>query len=174
MPSSTTRSFRVDNEISKTLDEEAERMGISVNGLVNIILKRYTEFTRFLSKIDLVVINRELLISLFECYGEQEVYQLGISLGEIIPRDTILFWKKTLSLETVMEYIEKIICRYGYLGTYDEVVQNDVRIIVIRHRLSKKGSMFFHGYLKSAFKSTLNVDPIFELTDSSVKAQFKN
>lgn len=174
MPSSTTRSFRVDNEISKTLDEEAERMGISVNGLVNIILKRYAEFTRFLSKIDLVVINRELLTSLFNCYGDEEVYQLGISLGEIIPRDTILFWKKTLSLETVMEYIEKIICRYGYLGTYDEVVQNDVRIIVIRHRLSKKGSMFFHGYLKSAFKSTLNVDPIFELTDSSVKAQFRN
>ena len=61
MPTSTTRSFRVDSEISKILDEEAERMGISVNGLVNMILKRYAEFTRFLSKIDLVVINRELL-----------------------------------------------------------------------------------------------------------------
>jgi len=51
MPPSTTRSFRVDNDLSKILDEEAERMGVSVNGLVNMILKRYAEFTRFLSKL---------------------------------------------------------------------------------------------------------------------------
>jgi len=173
MPSSTTRSFRVDNDLSKILDEEAERMGVSVNGLVNMILKRYAEFTRFLSKIDLVIINRELLNSLLDSYTEEEIYGLGISLGEIIPRDTILFWKKTLTQETVVDYIEKIICRYGYLGTYDEVNQNDLKIIVIRHRLGRKGSQFFHGYLKSALKSTLNIEGSFELTDSSVKVQIR-
>ncbi len=171
MPSSTTRSFRVDNDLSKILDEEAERMGVSVNGLVNMILKRYAEFTRFLSKIDLVIINRELLNSLLDSYTEEDIYGLGISLGEVIPRDTILFWKKTLTQETVVDYIEKIICRYGYLGTYDEVNQNDLKIIVIRHRLGRKGSQFFHGYLKSALKSTLNIEGSFELTDSSVKVQ---
>ena len=173
MPPSTTRSFRVDNDLSKILDEEAERMGVSVNGLVNMILKRYAEFTRFLSKIDLVIINRELLNSLLDSYTEEEIYGLGISLGEIIPRDTILFWKKTLTQETVVDYIEKIICRYGYLGTYDEVNQNDLKIIVIRHRLGRKGSQFFHGYLKSALKSTLNIEGSFELTDSSVKVQIR-
>jgi len=173
MPSSTTRSFRVDNDLSKILDEEAERMGVSVNGLVNMILKRYAEFTRFLSKIDLVIINRELLNSLLDSYTEEEIYGLGISLGEVIPRDTILFWKKTLTQETVVDYIEKIICRYGYLGTYDEVNQNDLKIIVIRHRLGRKGSQFFHGYLKSALKSTLNIEGSFELTDSSVKVQIR-
>ena len=173
MPSSTTRSFRVDNDLSKILDEEAERMGVSVNGLVNMILKRYAEFTRFLSKIDLVIINRELLNSLLDSYTEEEIYGLGISLGEIIPRDTILFWKKTLTQETVVDYIEKIICRYGYLGTYDEVNQNDLKIIVIRHRLGRKGSQFFYGYLKSALKSTLNIEGSFELTDSSVKVQIR-
>jgi len=109
MPPSTTRSFRVDNDLSKILDEEAERMGVSVNGLVNMILKRYAEFTRFLSKIDLVIINRELLNSLLDCYTEEDIYGLGISLCGVIPRDTILFWKKTLTQETVVDYIEKII-----------------------------------------------------------------
>ena len=148
-------------------------MGVSVNGLVNMILKRYAEFTRFLSKIDLVIINRELLNTLLDCYTEEDIYGLGISLGEVIPRDTILFWKKTLTQETVVDYIEKIICRYGYLGTYDEVNQNDLKIIVIRHRLGKKGSQFFHGYLKSALKNTLNIEGSFELTDSSVKIQIR-
>lgn len=168
---STTRSFRVDTELSKILDEESERMGVSVNALVNMILKRYSEFTRFLSKIDLVVVNRELLKSLFDSYPDENIYDLGVAAGETIPRDTILFWKKTLNFETVLEYIEKIICRYGYLGTYDETNQNDKRIIVIRHRLGKKGSQFLHGYLKSTLKSTLNLDSSFELTESSVKLQ---
>ncbi|HEY6949602.1 MAG TPA: hypothetical protein VI146_03255 [Nitrososphaeraceae archaeon] len=171
MPTSTTRSFRVDVELSKVLDEESERMGVSVNALVNMILKRYSEFTRFLSKIDLVVINRELLKSLFDSYPEEDIFGLGVSAGQIIPRDTILFWKKTVNSESVLEYIEKIICRYGFLGTYDETTQNEKRIIVIRHRLGKKGSQFLHGYLKSTFKNTLNLDSSFELTESSVKLQ---
>ena len=171
MATSTTRSFRVDKELSKVLDEESERMGVSVNALVNMILKRYSEFTRFLSKIDLVVINRELLKSLFDSYPEQDIYSLGISAGEVIPRDTILFWKKTINFDTVLEYIDKIICRYGFLGTYDETNQNDKRIIVIRHRLGSKGSQFLHGYLKSTLKNTLNLDSSFELTEASVKLQ---
>ena len=171
MPTSTTRSFRVDMELSKVLDEESERMGVSVNALVNMILKRYSEFTRFLSKIDLVVINRELLKSLFDSYPDEDLYSLGISAGEVIPRDTILFWKKTINFDSVLEYIDKIICRYGFLGTYDETNQNDKRIIVIRHRLGGKGSQFLHGYLKSTLKNTLNLDSSFEITESSVKLQ---
>jgi hypothetical protein len=174
VPTSTTRSFRVDTDLAKVLDEESERMGVSVNALVNMILKRYSEFTRFLSKIDLVVINRELLKSLFDAYPEEDIYALGVSIGEIIPRDTILFWKKTLTFESIIEYIEKIICRYGYLGTYDETNQNEKKIIVIRHRLGRKGSQFLHGYLKSTLKSTLNLESSFELTESSVKLQIDN
>src|SRR4029079_5509747 len=171
VPTSTTRSFRVDVELSKVLDEESERMGVSVNALVNMILKRYSEFTRFLSKIDLVVINRELLKSLFDSYPEQDIFGLGVSAGENIPRDTILFLEKKGSSTSVLEYIEKIICRYGFLGTYDETTQNEKRIIVIRHRLGKKGSQFLHGYLNSTVKSTLNLDSSFELTESTVKLQ---
>ena len=80
MPTSTTRSFRVDTDLAKVLDEESERMGVSVNALVNMILKRYSEFTRFLSKIDLVVINRELLKSLFDSYPDEDIYGLGVAM----------------------------------------------------------------------------------------------
>src|SRR5439155_26580398 len=119
-----TRSFRFDQDLSNILDEEAERMGVSVNALVGIILKRYSEFTRYLSKIDMIVVNRELLISLLESSDEDYLHELGIKLGKTVPVDTIMFWKKDLSEESVLEYIEKIICRYGYLGTYDEVSQS--------------------------------------------------
>jgi len=165
-----TRSFRIEKDVSTILDEESERMGISVNALVNIILKHYSEFTRFLSKIDLVVVNREILIKLLESIEEQNIFSLGLELGETIPKDIILFWKKELDRQNVFEYLEKIICRYGLLGTYDEINQKGEKIIVIRHRLGKKGSLFFQGYIKSIF-NLVSVDNNIEITDSSVKVK---
>lgn len=169
-----TRSFRFDTDLSRILDEEAERMGVSVNALVGIILKRYSEFTRYLSKIDMIVVNREILISLLESRDEDYLYKLGAKLGETVPVDTIMFWKKDLTEQSMLEYIEKIICRYGHLGTYDEVSQPTSRTVVIRHRLGRTGSKFFEGYLSSALKNTIGKDAIFEVTDSSVKFEIKN
>ncbi|HYY70777.1 MAG TPA: hypothetical protein VE595_00065 [Nitrososphaeraceae archaeon] len=165
-----TRSFRIEKDISTILDEEAERMGISVNALVNIILKHYSEFSRFLSKIDLVILNRDILTKLLEFTDDQNLFKLGLELGETIPKDTILFWKKDLDRQNVFEYLDKIICRYGLLGTYDEINQQGEKIIVIRHRLGKKGSIFFHGYIKSTF-NIVGLDSNIEVTESSVKAK---
>ena len=169
-----TRSFRFDAEMSKVLDEEAERMGVSVNALVGIIIKRYAEFTRYLSKIDMVILNRELIISLLESRDEEYLYELGTKLGGTVSIDTIMFWKKDLSEESVLEYIEKIICLYGHLGTYDELYHSNSRTIVIRHRLGRKGSKFFEGYLRSTIKNTLKKDAAFDVTDSSIKFEINS
>jgi hypothetical protein len=169
-----TRSFRFDAEMSKVLDEEAERMGVSVNALVGIILKRYAEFTRYLSKIDMVILNRELIISLLESKDEEYLYKLGTKLGGTVSIDTIMFWKKDLSEESVLEYIEKIICSYGHLGTFDELSHSNSRTIVIRHRLGRKGSKFFEGYLRSTIKNTVKKDAVFDVTDSSIKFEISS
>jgi hypothetical protein len=170
--SSITRSFRFESDVLTVLDEEAKRMGISVNALVGIILRRYAEFTRYLSKIDMVVINREVLTSLVDLLGEEEVYEIGVKLGQTVLADTIMFWKKETTEKAVMEYIEKMVCRYSDLGTYDERrMPGGEMAIVIRHRLGKKGSRFLEGYLQGGLKHTLGIEAIFETTDSSVKCE---
>ena len=167
--SSITRSFRFESDVLTVLDEEAKRMGISVNALVGIILRRYAEFTRYLSKIDMIVIN---LTSLVDLLGEEEVYEIGVKLGQTVLADTIMFWKKETTEKAVMEYIEKMVCRYSDLGTYDERrMPGGEMAIVIRHRLGKKGSRFLEGYLQGGLKHTLGIDAIFETTDSSVKCE---
>jgi hypothetical protein len=172
--STVTRSFRFESELSSILEEEAERMGISVNALVGIILRRYCDFTRYLSKIDMIVINREFLTSLLDTFDEDSIRKMGTKLGQIIPSDTIMFWKKEINEYSVLEYIEKMICRYGHLGTYDEILQAEARTVVIRHRLGKKGSIFFETYFCSALKAMLGIDATFEITDSSLKFDILN
>jgi hypothetical protein len=170
--SSITRSFRFESDVLSVLDEEAKQMGISVNALVGIILRRYVEFTRYLSKIDMVVINREVLTSLIDLLGEEELYETGVKLGQTVLADTIMFWKKETTEKAVMEYIEKMVCRYGRLGTYDERrMPGGQMAIVVRHRLGKNGSRFLEGYLHGGLKHTLGIDAIFEITDSSVKCE---
>lgn len=169
---SITRSFRFETDVLKVLDEEADRMGISVNALVGTVLRRYSEFTRYLSKIDMVVVNREILTSLLEQLEEDDLYKMGLKLGETVMPDTVMFWKKEMTGRAVMEYIEKVICRYGHLGTYDEKqLPGGGMVIVVRHRLGKKGSRLLEGYLQAGLKYTLGIDAAFEATDSSVKCE---
>ena len=170
--SSITRSFRFESDVLSVLDEEAKRMGISINALVGIILRQYVEFTRYLSKIDMVVINREVLTSLIDLLSEEELYKMGVKLGQTVLADTIMFWKKETTEKAVMEYIEKMVCRYGRLGTYDERrMPGGQMAIVVRHRLGKNGSRFLEGYLHEGLKHTVGIDAIFEITDSSVKCE---
>lgn len=169
---SITRSFRFETDVLRVLDEEAGRMGISVNALVGTVLRRYSEFTRYLSKIDLVVVNREFLTSLMDKLEEDELYQMGLKLGQTVLSDTVMFWKKEVTERAIMEYIEKVICRYGHLGTYDEKqMPGGGMVIVVRHRLGKKGSHFLEGYFQAGLKHTLGINAIFEVTDSSVKCE---
>jgi hypothetical protein len=169
---SITRSFRFESDVLSVLDEEAKQMGISINALVGIILRRYVEFTRYLSKIDMVVINREVLTSLIDLLSEEELYRMGLKLGQTVLADTIMFWKKETTEKAVIEYIEKMVCTYSHLGTYDErKMPGGDMAIVVRHRLGKNGSRFLEGYLQGGLKHTLGIDAIFETTDSSVKCE---
>lgn len=170
---SSVRSFRIDKGFANILQQEADRLGISVNAMMNSILKQYTEFTRFQSKLDMMVINRAIFKNVLKCIEEHQAYELGLELGRELPNDTILFWKKNVSVESVIEYVEKIICIYGRIGTYDEITESGNRIIVIRHRLGLNGSKFLLGFLKSLFKNMLELDCDIQITDHSIKIQIQ-
>lgn len=170
---SSVRSFRIDKGFANILQQEADRMGISVNAMMNSILKQYTEFTRFQSKLDMMVINRAIFKNVLKCIDEHQAYDLGLEMGSELPNDTILFWKKNVSVESVIEYVEKIICIYGRIGTYDEITESGNRIIVIRHRLGLNGSKFLLGFLKSLFKNMIELDCDIQITDHSIKIQIE-
>lgn len=158
----------------KVLDDEARLIGVSINALVNIILRRFSEFSRFLSKVDMVVINREILTLLLDSLDEERIVQVGKRLGETVMPDTIMFWKKEISEEAVLEYIEKVTCKYGQLGTFDEMLSQNGRTIVIRHRLGAKGSAFLQAYLSAGLQKTIGAKAFFETTESSVKCEIKS
>ena len=169
--SSTVRSFRIDKSLSEILNAEAERMGISVNAMINSVLKQYAEFTRFQSKLDMLIVNREVFKSLLCRLIDDDAYNFGIEMGKDIPNDIILFWKITFN--GVLEYIEKIVCTYGYIGTYDELITGEYKIIVIRHRLEGKGSKFLSGFFRSLLKQTLGIVAEIDITEYSVKIKIR-
>lgn len=167
--SSTVRSFRIDKSYSDIINMEAERMGISVNAMVNSVLKQYAEFSRFQSKLDMIIINRQILKTLINLIDEDNLYNVGVSLGKNIPHDVILFWKKNVSSQSVLEYIEKILCTYGHIGTFDYIDEAQQKVIVIRHRLGYKGSKFLQGFITSLLHHTIKINPSIEITDFSMK-----
>src|SRR5688500_13710846 len=80
--SSTVRSFRIDKSLSEILNAEAERMGVSVNAMINSVLKQYAEFTRFQSKLVMIIVNREVFKSLLGRLEDDDSYNFGLEMGK--------------------------------------------------------------------------------------------
>jgi len=66
------RSFRIDEEWLRVLNEEAERQGVSVNSLLNRLLQQYA-YIRYMLRYGAITLNRKGFASLIECIPEDKV-----------------------------------------------------------------------------------------------------
>jgi len=66
------RSFRIDEEWLRVLNEEAERQGVSVNSLLNRLLQQYA-YIRYMLRYGAITLTRKGFASLIECIPEDKV-----------------------------------------------------------------------------------------------------
>jgi hypothetical protein len=105
-----TRSvtFRLDSKIIDVLQAEADNREISLNVLVNQVLKRYSEWDRYENKIGMMPVPKVILSSLIDKaisiatssgikdinYYRDEIIRQAAELAFSLMKDSVLFMKK--------------------------------------------------------------------------------
>ncbi len=89
----TTMTFRLDSNILQKLYDKAERDDISVNSIVNHILKRYIEWDMFENKSGMVPVSKPVVKDLFGRLSKEEVIDLATKIAKNSVYDTALFMK---------------------------------------------------------------------------------
>src|SRR5919108_1628472 len=69
----TTITFRIDNNIMHKFNAKAEQEDISLNTLINQILKRYVEWDMYEGKAGMVPVNKPVVKKLFQGLSKEEV-----------------------------------------------------------------------------------------------------
>ena len=187
-PSAKTRSitFRLDPSTVDNLQREADQKEISLNVLVNQVLRRYVKWDTFESKIGMMPVPKIILSTCFnkailvanEVGMDQD--EIGSHRDEIIKsaaeisyaliRDSALLMKRTYNLWTVLEILQEYM-KVSDMKSDHRIEPGNTHVFMIQHELGENWSIFTKVLLNLIFESLANTRPDVSITSNTIIAK---
>lgn len=164
----TTRTIRINELYDDVLKLEADRRGISVNALMDQILKRYVEAQRYFDNQTAVVLSDSTLLELIGFLNTEMLSIAGTNSGIDRPKDRLLMRGLPLDYESVLWFISQVLGEYNGWYRSDYHPGRDEDQFHLRHRLGMKWSTFLQSYLEGMFYELFNIKPRFNVLEHSV------
>lgn len=162
----TTRTIRIETDLDKTLAEIAAEERISVNSLINNALRKFSEWDVFAIKFGVITNFTVTARRFIDCLSDDKVRELGKWIGENEFKEFIIFWRKSLDVEGALKAIRILGSTGNYL--YEEYVNNGHRIIVCKHDLGAKWSLYYESMFKSLFEKSLGIQVATDRTEDQI------
>jgi hypothetical protein len=184
--SKKTRSvtFRLDSSVIDELQMEADSREISLNVLVNQILKRYSEWDRFENKIGMMPVPKVILSSLIDraisvakSSGikdidryRDEIIKQAAQLAFGLMKDSVLFMKRQYNLWVVLAVLEEYMKVSGIKADH-KIEGSRKHVFIIQHELGENWSLFTKELLTLIFQNLANVRADISTTSNTTVAE---
>lgn len=181
-----TRSvtFRLDSTVIDELQTEADNREISLNVLVNQILKRYSEWDRFENKIGMMPVPKVILSSLIDraisvakSSGikdvdryRDEIIKQAAQLAFGLMKDSVLFMKRQYNLWVVLAVLEEYMKVSGIKADH-KMEGSRKHVFIIQHELGENWSLFTKELLALIFQNLANVKAEISTTSNTTVAE---
>lgn len=161
------RSFRIDEEWIKVLNEEAEKQGISVNSLMNRLLQQYA-YLRYMLRYGAITLTRKGFLGILESCPEESIRENARKAGSTIARDLLLTMGVQANYNFLVSLHKQLLSEFAGWFECDHHVRQDKEIFHLRHELGNKWSIYLAEAASEMFKFILNKEVAIEFSDSSV------
>lgn len=163
-----TRTIRVNQAYDEVLKYEAERHGVSVNTLVDQVLRRYAHSYRYFDGLSAVTMSGKTVERLLSIIPEERMGEFGQALGEERPKNLLLLRGLPLDYGSVIWYLTELLgdTSNWYRATYHHREENDV--LHLSHGLGHGWSLFLERYVLAFFKEVLGMTPEAQVLVNSV------
>ena len=184
--SKKTRSvtFRLDSKVIDEIQAEADNREISLNVLVNQILKRYTEWDRYENKIGMMPVPRVILsnlidkaVSIAKSSGikdvdryRDEIIRQAAEIAFSLMKDSVLFMKKQYNLWVVLSVLEEYMKVSGIKADH-KLEGSRKHVFIIQHELGENWSLFTKELLALIFEKLANVRAEINVTPNTTVAE---
>ena len=132
-------SCRMDKETYNSLVNDAESKGISINSLINSIIKRHLLWDRFAEEMGLVPLTKRTLKKIFRTMDEASIQKIARDVGGTVPQELIYLSYDKFDFANLMKVIELSDSRFGKVK-YN--IDNSTHSINILHGVSVNFSKF--------------------------------
>ena len=129
----------MDKEIYNSLANDAKSEGISINSLINRIIKRHLLWDRFAEEMGLVPLTKRTLKKIFKTMDEQSIKKIAHDVGGTVPQELIYLSYDKFDFANLMKMIEISDSRFG---TVKYNINDSIHNINILHGVSINFSKF--------------------------------
>ncbi len=136
---SVTLSCRIDKEMYNSIVSDANSKGISVNSLINSIIKRHLVWDRYAEEMGLIPLTKRTLKKIFRTMDENAIKTIAREVGGTVPQELIYLSYDKFDFTNLMKMIEISDARFGKVK-YN--INNTIHSINILHGVSKNFSKF--------------------------------
>jgi hypothetical protein len=179
----TTRSvtFRMDNTLIDELQREADLKDVSMNVLVNHVLRRYKDWDRYETEVGMMPVPKVMLSSIIEeavsmahksgvkdidPYRDKIVKEAAKTAFSLM-KDQILFMKKNYDLWTVLSVLQEYMKVSGIKSDHKMEGAGD-HVFIIQHELGENWSIFTKELLSMIFEDLTKVKADINFTANTV------
>jgi hypothetical protein len=164
-----TVTFRVDSRIIDGLQREADNNGVSLNILVNQLLKRYNDWGKYESKLNMIPVPKVMLSSVMDMLVEivreidtkrteeyrNKIVRHAAEIAFDAMKDAVLLMKNQYNLWDVLEVLRQYMKASGIKA--DHRIAGRKNIFVIQHEMGENLSLFTQDILKLIFERLAKV-----------------
>lgn len=176
-------TFRLDSHIVDELQRDANQNEISLNVLVNQILRMYVEWGRYEHKLGMMPVPKNFISSLIQetirltesngisvdPYKEQLIkYSAEIAFYNI--KESVILMKKKFDLWSVLSVLQEYMKVSGITADH-RIEAGKKHIFVIQHELGQYWSLFAKELLNLIFYSLASVRAEIQITEKSIIAE---
>ncbi len=163
-----TRTIRMSPDLDQALQKLAKSERVSTNLVVNQAIRRFTEWEAIAERYGFITIPEFLHARLYSYLSEEEARELGEWAANNFGKDFVLFWFKKMSFDTVLDALRLLGSKYARIFNLEHSFDGRVHTVVLKHGWGQKGSVFNEQFLRTVFRSLLNLDTESERSEEQV------
>jgi hypothetical protein len=168
---SATMTFRIDEHVLNLLKKESERRDVSLNILVNHVLRQYVEWDMYACKLGMVPVAKSVLSALFDKMTPQETIELASKVGHSATHDIALFMKSEMDLPSFLSWFEARMKNSSI--EFSHRLVNNTHTYVMKHELGYNWSLYQKTLLQLMFSEIFEKQIDISIYGTTLKFQFR-
>ena len=154
--SSTSLTFRIEEDNIKKLRTEAQKQGISLNSFVNQVLKSFLEWHSFEAKVGFVPILKPVVKELFANVTKQQIIEIAANTGKAEVQNAVYFMKGKIDLDSFLSWFENRMKNSSFQVSHTFDRSSRIHTYVVKHDICENWSLYLKQIIEHIFNEVLN------------------
>ncbi len=161
------RTTRIPVELDKGLEVEADKIGVSINTLVNMILTKYIAHDVPSQAMYALTYPRQGFKQFIDAIGDEQIADIGKEDGKRLGVTLILWFGKPPCLQAYLDYYTDM-SRYNRLFNFTHKLDGRDLILGFEHELGIKWSIYVKNVTEAGLREIFDMSCESHISDRAV------